>query len=319
MSRIHAFAAAIGSFAFAVMAILGSGFASAQDYPQKPIRVIVPFPPGGGTDVLARIIGEKISEKWGQPFLVENKPGAAGLVGAELVAKSQPDGYSLLMTALGGITPDTIDSFAPVVLVAAPPNVVVVHPDVKANSVRDLIKLAQSQPGKLNFGSSGAGSLSHLSGELLKSSARINIVHVPYKGMGQVLGDLIGGHIQFAIAPLAAVNPHIKSGKMKPIGVTSANRYAALPDAATIAESGVPGYEAINWFGLLAPAGVDKAIVQKLNAEVNRVLQLPDVKEKLVNLGADPVGGGAEDFGRYIRADTAKWAKVMKEAGIKVN
>ena len=318
MSRIRTFAAMLGSLAMAVVAGLAPALASAQDYPNKPIRVVVPFPPGGGTDVLVRIIGEKIAGSLGQPFVVENRPGAAGLLGAELVAKAPADGYTLLMTALGGITTETIDSFAPIVLVAAPPNVVVVHPDVKASSVRDLISLAKAQPGKLNYGSSGAGSLSHLSGELLKSSARVDITHVPYKGMGQVLGDLVGGHVQFAIAPLAAVNPHIKGGKMRAIGVTSASRYPPLPDAPTIAESGVPGYEAINWFGLLAPSGVDRAIIQKLNAEVNRILQLPDVKEKLVNLGADPVGGSAEEFGRYIRADTAKWAKVMKDAGIQV-
>jgi tripartite-type tricarboxylate transporter receptor subunit TctC len=314
MQWIRRFAAMLGGLALAAIPEL----ASAQEYPQKPMRVVVPFPPGGGTDVLARILGEKLVASLGQPFVVENRPGAAGLVGAELVAKAPADGYTLLMTALGGITPETVDSFAPIVLIAAPPNVVVVHPDVKASSVRDLIALAKAQPAKLNYGSSGAGSLSHLSGELLKSSAKVEIVHVPYKGMGQVLGDLIGGHVQFAIAPLAAVNPHIKAGKMRAIGVTSATRYPPLPDVPTIAESGVPGYEAINWFGLLAPAGVDKAIVQKLNAEVNRILQLPDVKEKLVNLGADPVGGSAEEFGRYIRADTAKWARVMKEAGIQV-
>jgi tripartite-type tricarboxylate transporter receptor subunit TctC len=301
-----------------VLAALAPGLAPAQDYPSKPIRVVVPFPPGGGTDVLARIIGEKISASWGQAFVIENKPGAAGLVGAELVAKAPADGYTLLMTALGGITPETIDQFAPVVLVAAPPNVVVVHPDVKASSVRDLIALAKAQPGKLNYGSSGAGSLSHLSGELLKSMAKVEVVHVPYKGMGQVIGDVVGGHVQFAIAPLAAVNPHIKGGKMRAVGVSSATRYPPLPDIPTVAESGVPGYEAINWFGLLAPAGTDRAIVQKLNAEVNRILRLPDVKEKLVNIGADPVGGSAEEFGRYIRADTAKWAKVMKDAGIVV-
>ena len=309
MNWTRAFAAILASLALT---------ASAQDYPSKPIRVVVPFPPGGGTDVLARIIGEKIPASWGQPFVVENKPGAAGLVGAELVAKAPADGYTLLMTALGGITPETIDQFAPVVLVSAPPNVVVVHPDVKASSVRELVALAKAQPAKLNFGSSGAGSLSHLSGELLKSSAKVDITHVPYKGMGQVLGDLVGGHVQFAIAPYAAVSPHVKAGKMKAIGVTSAARYPPLPDVPTVAESGVPGYEAINWFGLLAPAGVDRAVVQKINLEVNRILQLPDVKEKLVNLGSDPVGGSSDDFGRYIRADTAKWAKVMKDAGIQV-
>jgi tripartite-type tricarboxylate transporter receptor subunit TctC len=234
------------------------------------------------------------------------------------VANAPADGYTLLMTALGGMTPETIGSFAPVVLVAAPPNVVVVNPAIKAVSMRDFIALARSQPGKLNYGSSGAGSLSHLSGELLKSMAKIDIVHVPYKGMGQVLGDLLGNQIQFAIAPLAAVKPHLDTGKLKAIGVTGAKRYPPLPDVPTLAESGVPGYEAINWFGLFAPAGVGRPIVDKLNAEVNKVLQLPDVKERLVVLGAYPVGGSEDEFGRYVRADTTKWARVMKDAGIKL-
>lgn len=314
MGRNRTFPKIIAGLAIAATALFATSEAVAESYPDKPVRVVVPFPPGGGTDVLARIIAEKIS--WSQPLVVENRPGAAGLLGAEMVAKSPADGYTLLMTALGGITAGTIDSFSPIILVAAPPNVVVVHPSVSANNVRELIDLARAQPGKLNFGSSGAGSLSHLAGELFKSSANIKITHVPYKGMGQVLGDLIGGHIQFAIAPLAAVNSHIKSGKMRAIGVTSSGSYDPLPDAPTIADSGVPGYEAINWFGLLAPAGVDRAIVDKISAEFNRILKLPEVKARLTQIGADPVGGSPGEFSRYIRADTAKWTKVMKEAGI---
>lgn len=314
MGRNRSFPRIVAGLVAAAAALFAAAETPAQSYPDKPVRVVVPFPPGGGTDVLARIIAEKIS--WSHPLVVENRPGAAGLLGAELVAKSPADGYTLLMTALGGITAGTIDSFSPIVLVAAPPNVVVVHPSVKANDVRELIELARAQPGKLNFGSSGPGSLSHLAGELFKSSAKVDISHVPYKGMGQVLGDLIGGHIQFAIAPLAAVNSHIKSGKMRAIGVTSTRRYDPLPDAPTIAESGVPGYEAINWFGLLAPAGVDRAIVEKINAEFNRILKLPEVRARLTQVGADPVGGTPDEFARYIRADTAKWTQVMKEAGI---
>lgn len=292
--------------------------ANAQEYPQRPIRIVVPFPPGGGTDVMARLIAPKIAEKWGQQVLVENRPGAAGLVGAASVAKADPDGHTLLMTALGGITLETIDDFSPVVLVSAPPSVLVVHPDVGVNSMSELLAHIRANPGKLNFGSSGLGSLSHLSGELLKSMAKLDVVHIPYKGMGQVVGELLGNQVQFAVAPLAAVHSHIKSGKLKALAVTSSTRFAALPELPTIAEAGVPGYEAINWFGILAPARVSPGIVEKLNAEVNRVLQLPDVKERLQSIGSDPVGGSASDFSRYIRADTQKWAKLVKDAGIEM-
>lgn len=300
-------------------ALAFAGIVSAQDYPTQPIRVIVPFPPGGGTDVLARLIGQRISDNWGQQILVENRPGAAGLIGAGVVAKSTPDGYTLLVTALGGINEKNIDDFQPVVNISTPPSVLVVHPDVPAKTMKEFLALARANPGKLNFGSSGLGSLSHLSGELLKSMAKLDLVHVPYKGMGQVVGELLGNQVQCAVAPLAAVHSHIQSGKLRPLAVTSAQRFPAVPDVPTIAESGVPGYEAVNWFGMLAPAGVDRKIIDKLNAEVNRVLQLPDVKERLSQIGADPVGGSAEGFERYIRADTKKWAKVIRDAGIVMN
>jgi tripartite-type tricarboxylate transporter receptor subunit TctC len=318
MSLLRLFQVALRHLLFASF-VVAAGFAAAQGYPDKPVKIIVPFPPGGGTDVLGRIIGEKLGNDMKQPFVIENRPGAAGVLGASVVSQSPPDGYTLLMTALGGITPANIDAFQSVILVAAPPNVVVVHPSVKAENMKEFLALARAQPGKLNYGSSGQGSLSHLAGELLKSMAKVEIVHVPYKGMGQVLSDLVGGHVQFAIAPLAAVEPHIKAGKMRAIGVTSAKRYAALPDVPTVAESGVPGYEAINWFGLLAPAGVDRAIVASLNTEINRILAMTDVRDRLGKIGADPVGGSAEEFARYIRADTAKWDGVMKAAGITTN
>lgn len=300
------------------LSVFAAGMAGGQEYPARPIRIVVPFPPGGGTDVMARVIGPKIAENWGQPVLVENRPGAAGLVGAATVAKADPDGHTLLMTALGGITKDNIDEFAPVVLVSAPPNVLVAHPGVNANSMTELLAHIRANPGKLNFGSAGLGSLSHLSGELLKAMARIDVVHIPYKGMGQVVGELLGNQVQLAVAPLAAVHGHIRSGKLKAVAVTSPSRYAPLPDVPTIAEAGVPGYEAINWFGILAPARVSPAIVAKLNAEVNRVLQLREVKDGLQSIGADPMGGSASDFARYIRADTEKWAKLIKDARIEL-
>lgn len=296
--------------------LVSAGPLSAQDYPTRPIHVVVPFSPGGGTDVLARLIGQKILDHWGQQIVVENRPGAAGLIGAGMVSKATPDGYTLLITALGGINEKNIADFVPVVNISTPPNVLVVHPDVQAKSMKEFLALLRANPGKLNFGSSGIGSLSHLSGELLKSMAKISVVHVPYKGMGQVVGELLGNQVQYAIAPLAAIHSHIQSGKLRPLAVTSAQRLPAVPDLPTIAESGVPGYEAINWFGMLAPSGVDPKIVDKLNAEVNRVLQLPDVNERLSQIGAAPVGGSAADFERYIRADTKKWAQVIRDAGI---
>lgn len=300
-------------------AVFSAGVASAQDYPTRPIRVVVPFPPGGGTDVLARLIGQRISDNWGQQMVIENRPGAAGLVGASMVASSPADGYTLLITALGGINEKNIGEFQPVVNISTPPSVLVAHPDVPAKTMKEFLALIRSNPGKLNFGSSGMGSLSHLSAELLKSMAKLDVVHVPYKGMGQVVSELLGNQVQFAVAPLAAVHSHIQSGKLRPLAVTSAARFPAAPDVPTIAESGVAGYEAVNWFGMLAPAGVDRRIIDKLNAEVNRVLQLPDVKARLSQIGADPVGGSAKDFERYIRADTQKWAKVIRDAGIVMN
>lgn len=302
--------------AAATIAVAATTVAFAQEYPTRPVHVVVPFSPGGGTDVMARLLGQKMSEHWGQQIVIENRPGAAGLIGAANVAKATPDGYTMLMTALGGITPKNIDDFAAVVMVSAPPSVLVVHPDVKASTMKEFLALIRANPNKLNFGSSGLGSLSHLSGELLKSMAKLDIVHIPYKGMGQVVGELLGGQVQFAVGPLAAIHSHIQSGKLRALAVTGEQRLPALPDLPTVAEAGVPGYEAINWFGFLAPAAVDRKIIEAFNAEVNRVLKLPDVKERLATIGAEPAGGSAAEFERYIRADTKKWAKVIKDAGI---
>lgn len=290
----------------------------AAEYPARPIRIVVPFPPGGATDVLARIVGQKMTDNWGQQVVIDNRAGASGLLGADIVANANPDGHTLLITALGGITLENLRSFAPVILIAAPPSVLVVHPSVKATSVKELIVLARAQPGKLNFGSSGPGSQSHLASELMKSMARIDVVHIPYKGAGQAVSELLGGQVQFMMAPLPAVHSHIKAGKLRALAVTSLKRFGPAPDLATVEEGGLAGYEAIGWFGLLAPVRVANDTVAKLNAETNRILALPDIKERMFSLGAEPIGGTAEHFAKYIKADTEKWAKVIKEAGIKV-
>jgi len=300
------------------LALIAIGQANAQTYPTKPIRIVVPFAPGGGADVIARFVAPKLTESWAQTVVIDNRPGAAGLLGAALVSKADPDGHTLLLTALGGVTKQTLDEFMPVVLLAAPPNVLVVHPDVKANNMRELLAHVRANPGRLNYGSAGLGSLSHLAGELLNSMAKVEIVHIPYKGMGQVVTELLGNHVQLAIAPLPAVHGQIKNGKLRALAVTGSSRYAPLPNLPTVAESGVPGYEAINWFGLLAPARVSPAITMKVNAEVNRIIQLGDVKERLQSVGADPVGGAASDFASYIRIDTEKWAKLIKDANIEL-
>jgi tripartite-type tricarboxylate transporter receptor subunit TctC len=289
---------------------------AAADFPTRPIRLIVPFPPGGNTDILARILGQKVTEDWRQQVVIDNRPGAAGLLGADIVAKGSSDGYTLLMTALGGITVENLKSFAPLMLVATAPSVLVVHPSVKANSVKELLDYARANPGKLNFGSSGPGSQSHLGPELLKSMAKVDFTHIPYKGAGQSIADLLGGQVQFLMSPYGALSSHIKAGKLRALAVTSVKRASSTPDLPTVAESGVPGYEASGWFGMLAPVHVSKEVLTKLNVEFNRALTLPDVKERLSALAMEAGGGSPDDFARFIKADTEKWARIIKEAGI---
>jgi len=289
---------------------------AAADFPIRPIRLIVPFPPGGNTDILARILGQKVTEDWHQQVVIDNRPGAAGLLGADIVAKGSSDGYTLLMTALGGITVENLKSFAPLMLVATAPSVLVVHPSVKANSVKELLDYARANPGKLNFGSSGPGSQSHLGPELLKSMAKVDFTHIPYKGAGQSIADLLGGQVQFLMSPYGALSSHIKAGKLRALAVTSVKRASSTPELPTVAESGVPGYEASGWFGMLAPVHVSKEVLTKLNVEFNRALTLPEVRERLSALAMEAGGGSPDDFARFIKADTEKWARIIKEAGI---
>ena len=295
---------------------LPAAAAFAQAFPGKPVHIIVPFPPGGGADALARVMGPHLTRIWGQPVVVENKPGASGQIGAEYVANAASDGYTLMMSSTASLTEKNVHRFAPVTLVSASPYVIVTHPRVPAGNVRELIAYAKKNPGKLTFGSSGAGAASHLSAELFKSLADIDMLHVPYKGTGQAVTDLLAGQIDVMFAPAQTSMPHVQAGKLKALAVTSAKRSATLPELPTAAESGLPRYEAIGWFGLLAPAATPRAVVAKLSADANRVLADPQVKQMLVSIGAEPSGNTPEQFASFIREDQAKWSKLMREKGI---
>ena len=308
------------------LGVLGGVSSFAQTYPIRPIRMIVAYPPGGGTDIVGRLMAQKLGENLGQTVVVDNRGGATGNIGTELAARATPDGYTLLM---GNVAPnainvslfkklpfDPVKDFAPVSLVAVTPNILVVPPSFPVKTVKDLIALAKSKPGALNFPSAGIGSSSHLAGEMLKSMAGIDMVHVPYKGGGPALIALLSGQVQLMFATLPAAMPHVKSGKLRPVAVTTAHRSLALPELPTIAESGVPGYEAATWYGLLAPAGTPKAIVGRLHAEIVKILAT-DTRQQLVAQGFEPVGNTPAEFAAYIKSEITKWGKVIRDAGIK--
>jgi len=291
----------------------------AQAFPVKTVNVVVPFPPGGGADSLMRIIQVPLQRMWGQSIVIENKPGAAGLIGAEQVARGSSDGYNLLMTATGGIVEKNAAQFTPVVIVSAAAYVIVVNPKLQANDVKQLIDFAKKNPGKVTFGSSGSGAASHLAGELFKSMGNVDMLHVPYKGMGPAISDLLGGQIDLMFAPAQAAMPNVKAGKLKVLAVTSLKRSVALPDIQTVAESGLPGFDAVGWFGLFAPAATPPEVVARISSDVNKVLSMPEIRSQIMALGSDVAGGNPEAFASFLREDQAKWAKLIKEQGIVVN
>jgi tripartite-type tricarboxylate transporter receptor subunit TctC len=298
----------------------------AQTYPSKPIKIVVPYPPGGFNDTLGRTLAAKFTEDWGQPAVVENKPGANTLIGSDYVAKSPPDGYTLLVVAFPfAVTPsliksmpyDTIRDFAPVALAAQSPNLLVVNPSLPVKSVGELIALAKAKPNSLSYASTGNGSSNHISMELFKSLAGVQIVHIPYKGSAPAVTDLLGGQVHLMFDNVPNVLPHVKAGKLTALGQTGTRRSPLIADIPTVAEAGVPGYEVTVWFGLVAPAGTPREVVQKLNAEVLRILAMPDVRERFLAQGVEPAGGTPEQFSEHIRTQMAKWAKVVADAGVK--
>ncbi len=307
------------------MALLAAQ-AAAQSYPVRPGRLVVPFAAGGNTDITARAIGAKLSEVFGQQIVVENRPGGATNIGTELVAKAPADGYTMLM---GGATNainmstqakppyDTLRDLAPVILCVKGANVLSLHPSVPARNLKELIALAKARPGQLNFASSGLGSSNQMAGELFKVMAGINIVHVPYKGNAPAITDTVGGHIEMMFSGVPAIVPHIQSGRLRAIAIGSLKRFTAIPEVPTFDESGVKGYEATTWFGLMAPVRTPKDIVARWNSEVGKILASPDLKSRFINEGLEPMGGTQEEFERFIRTEIEKYAKVVKAVGLK--
>ena len=308
----------------AALVVLASGV-QAQTYPTKPIRWVVPFPPGGSTDLLARVVGQKLTESWGQQVIVDNRGGAGGTLGAAEAARAAGDGYTLLMGAIHHtiatsaypkLPYDFQRDFAPITVVAIVPNVLVVNPSVPAKSVKELIAYAKANPGKLTYGSAGMGTAHHLIGEVFNARAGVDILHVPYKGSAPAVADLIGGQVSIMYDTVASCLPHVKAGKLRPLAVATAKRSSALPDVPTIAEAALPGFEVTTWFGALAPAKTPKELVIKLNAEMVKILNMPDVRKRLLDAGAEPVGNTPEAMAAQIKRETEEFAKIVKQAKI---
>ena len=323
INRLHA--------VFGVVTVLASAapvFAQSAAYPTKPIRIVVAYTPAGATDILARTVGQKLTEAWGQSVIIDNRPGANGNIGTEYAAKATADGYTLLMVTAGthGINPslyrklgfDAVKDFAPVSLVAMVPNIFVLNNAAPAKDLKEFIAYAKANQGKLNYGSPGNGSTAHLSMELFKTMTGIQMVHIPYKGSAGVLADLIGGQIVATMDNMPPYVPQVKAGKIRALAVSTTRRSPAVPEVPTVAEAGVPGYDSGAWFGLVAPAHTPKDIVSKLSRETARILKLPDVSARLADLGAEPVGGTPEQFAAHIKAEIAKWAKVIKDANVEL-
>jgi tripartite-type tricarboxylate transporter receptor subunit TctC len=325
--RLLHFQRSLPVFALVPLSLLVSGTVIGQDYPARPIRIVVPFSAGAGvTDIMARLVGQHLSANLGQQIVIDNRPGGGGIPGTEIVSRTTPDGYTFLMTNVAlAVNPylysklpyDAVKDFIPVTQVNSAPLMLVVHPSVAAKTVQELVAYARSNPGKLNYGSGGVGSTPHLAGELFKSIAGIEALHVPYKGGAPALSDLVGGQLSFMIENVPGTMPFVKAGKLRALAITSAKRSALEPALPTMAESGVPGYEVIGWNGLVAVKGTSPAIVKKLYTEVARVLRAPEVTQRLKALGAEAVGNTPEEFGAFIKAEMARWGKIIKEKGIR--
>ena len=311
-------------FAFLASTVL------AQSWPQKPVRVIVPFAPGGASDLMPRLVGEKLQTLWGQPVLMENRPGAAGNIGMEAGAKSPPDGYTLLSAPNGNLVVnphmysklayDVFKDLAPVTRISAVQNVLVVHPDVPASSLKELVALARAKPGTLNFASPGNGSQAHVAVELLKLQLGLDLVHVPYQGVGPAVKDLLGGRINVMVAQVPSALPHIKAGKLRALGVASSAPLAALPEVPTIASAApLPGFEAVSWYALMAPAGTPTDIIRRVHTDIANVLQMPDVRERLAGMGAEPSGESPAELAARIKAEYDRWGDVVRKANIKAD
>ena len=310
-----------------IATLFAGAAASAQDYPHKTVRIVVPFPPGGATDVVTRIVAQKLTDQFGRQVVTENRGGAGGIVGSEAVAKAAPDGYTLVMGTTGThainaslypkLSYDPLRDFAPITRTALLPNLIVAHPSVPARNIRELIALAKKNPGQLTYASSG--SALYLSGALFTSMAGIDMIHVPYKGGGQAMPALLGGEVALSFATVVSSLPHVKAGKLRGLAVTSAKRTPAAPEFPTVAESGLRGYEAVAWYGVLAPAGTPREVIMRLDREIVRALKLPEVRQLLLAQGAEPVGDTPEEFAAIIKADIAKWGEVVRKSGAKAD
>ena len=318
---------ALSGAACAVLCVT-STIASAQTYPTRPLRLIVAFAPGGSVDVVARLVGQKLGESLGQQVVIDNRPGAGGNVSAEIAARAAPDGYTLYICSASlvanpslyrKVAYDPIKDFAPVTLLASAQSVLVAHPGFTAKSVKDLIALAKKMPGKINYASPGSGSSGHLTMELFKSLAGVDLVHVPYKVMSQLQGDVIAGQVPLAFSTIPGALPHIQAGRMLPLAVSGARRSPVLPNVSTVAEAGVPGYEAATWYPILVPAETPRAIVEKLNAELVAIVRAPDMKERFVSMGVDAIGSTPEELGAHIKSELRKWEKVVQLSGARVD
>src|SRR5688572_30938381 len=316
----------IRSIAFVALSLVAAA-AGAQTFPSKTVRMIVGFSPGGSTDVTARLVANKLTDIWKQQVIVENRPGAGGNIGAEAVARAAPDGHTLLVATTGvmsvnhrlyrSLSYDAVRDFAPVTQIGSLPLILIVHPSLPVKSVKDLIALAKARPGQLSYASSGVGGTTHMTAEIFRMLTGVDIVHIPYKGSGQAMADIVGGQVPIAFDQVVSSMPQVEAGRLRALAVTSAKRFASVPNLPTMSEAGVPGYEAVSWNGLAAPAATPREIVARIQQDVARVLQLPDIKERFFRDGIAPVGSTPEQFAAHIRSERAKWEKVADAAGLK--